>query len=153
MALETYALTLSMNDSQAKTGSSTVATTQTIFEDAAFEGQITALKGAVEGVTLGLTIAATRSHKTNYDSSEQGSGGSAQRHSKWLVLGADSSFNVVSVTIPTADPTLEDSATGQMATGATRTALENALEAIWRHPISGLAVNITSITLVGRTGV
>lgn len=149
--LESFGVTLAYNDSQGKTGTTAVPTDSAEFNGANFEADITALGLAVDAVTLGQRANATRSWKTVYSTDSPPN--AAQRHSKWLVRGVDDTFNSVTLTIPTADPTLEDASTGEMQTGATRTALEDALIAVWRHPITGKVVEIQSIELVGRTGV
>lgn len=148
---ETYGVTVSLYDSQGKLGSSSVPTNDNTFNGSNLETFITALKSAVEATTLGQSASASRTWKTTYSTDSPAN--SAQRHSKWLVVGVDESFNTVTLTIPTADPALEDPETGQMAVGAVRTALEDALTDIWRHPITGQVITISSITLVGRTGV
>ena len=110
-----------------------------------------ALTAALEAVVLGNTgsqeVLATSTTVAKSPSADTG----AQRELKWLVSFVDAvNGRGGNFTVPTADPAQLGADGEQMATGALRTAVVDAVED-YVLSVNGNAVTVTSIKLVGRS--
>lgn len=112
--------------------------------------QIDALRIALENVTIGTLRQVQVVGATDIFSGVAPADGNAQRETKWLVQGVDSSGFAVSMEIPTAQLTLLPTGSGilDLSAGA-GLALKQALDAIWlsRH---GDPVTVSRVVHVGR---
>lgn len=111
---------------------------------------VTTLQTALENVTLGTLRQIQVIGQTDVFSGVAPADGNAQRETKWLVQGVDSSGFGVSMEIPTAMLSLLPTGSGilDLSAGA-GLALKQALDAIWlsRH---GDPVTVSRVIHVGR---
>lgn len=108
------------------------------------------LRSAVEAVVIGTLRKEETSAITDEIAGVAPANGFAQRETKWLVSGVDSTGISATLEIPTAD--LDQLPTGSGVldlTAGTGLALANALNAVWRSR-AGNAVTVSRIIHVGR---
>lgn len=108
------------------------------------------LRTAVEAVVIGTLRKEETSAITDEIAGVAPADGFAQRETKWLVSGVDSTGISATLEIPTADLDQLPSGSGTLdLTAGTGLALANALNAVWRSR-AGNAVTVSRIIHVGR---
>lgn len=108
------------------------------------------LRAAVEAVVIGTLRKEETSAITDEIAGVAPADGFAQRETKWLVSGVDSTGISATLEIPTADLDQLPSGSGTLdLTAGTGLALANALNAVWRSR-AGNAVTVSRIIHVGR---
>lgn len=108
------------------------------------------LRAAVEAVVIGTLRKEETSAITDEIAGVAPADGFAQRETKWLVSGVDSTGISATLEIPTADLDLLPSGSGTLdLTAGVGLALANALNAVWRSR-AGNVVTVSRIIHVGR---